>query len=792
MSGNDDSGGGAGRHAALEMLERLPEELRALPQWCCADADGRPFVPGGRPASTAAPSTWSSFGACCQAVRDGALSADGTPLVHVGFVLATGGPFTIVDLDDKVRDPATEKQRARHREILDAFGGRTTEGPRCSTYIERSRSGRGYHIIGRGSVPKGLHRDHVEVYSEKHFMVCTGDAVNAVTVADCQELLDVLAREMDRATAEPSELVETPEDPDDVDASDRDLVEMAVRAADGEKFTALCNGRWQEVRNELGVCPYPSQSEADLALMSLFCFYTQVNEQVRRLFRYSRLADRPKADRRDYIERTLAKARSGQPPPVDAEALREQAAVVVAGAARTVPTTGALTCPAGLVGELAWYFYTSAFKPVPEVAIVAALGFVAGIAGRQFNTSTGAGLNLYLILLGETGIGKECGKDGIERLMNEVCKVVPIADRFMGPAHIASGQALIRRLDEQPCLVSVLGEFGKELRRITSPRANTAEQALVKVLLGLYSQSGQAKKLRESVYADKEKNTRIVQSPSFTLVGESTPDTFFEGLDESHIADGLVPRFLTVSCEAKRPPSNRSANAPPPADLVRRVANLVEVVERMAALNQFTEVSHSAGADSLLWEFDAEGDGRINSAGRGEDVVRHAWNRAHLHALKVASALAVGCWLALDDPRRQHPPPLITGGQATWAIDLVRSSVNAVLGRFERGDVGGGDEAKAEATVRRKVLALLGMTAEERSRVRGVPKSMPDGLIPYAYLRDQTKRVPPFNTARGLLDSVLAQMVRGEALEKLTLAQARQLIKGHKGGDVYVLGPEWK
>ncbi len=104
------------------------------------------------------------------------------------------------------------------------------------------------------------------------------------------------------------------------------------------------------------------------------------------------------------------------------------------------PADAALTRPPGLLGDFADYVYASASMPVLEVAVVAALGLVAGIAGRQWNTGGDpAGLNLYLVLLGKTGIGKEAGQRAIARLLSHVRRQVPSIDAFVGPSAFASG-----------------------------------------------------------------------------------------------------------------------------------------------------------------------------------------------------------------------------------------------------------------------------------------------------------------------------------------------------------------
>jgi len=188
------------------------------------------------------------------------------------------------------------------------------------------------------------------------------------------------------------------------------------------------------------------------------------------------------------------------------------------------------------------------------------------------------------------------------------------------------------------------------------------------------------------------------------------------------------------------------------------------------------------GAEALLDEFDQRVDEAINDA-KGR-IERHIWNRAHLNAWKVASAVAVGC-----EPRN----PVVEPPHARWAIDLVGRSVQTVLSRFERGEVGGGDTARAEFVVRRKVADFLAMSREQRSNPNlSIPESMRHGpFIPYAYIFKQTKGLQPFKDKDWLLRNTLEEMVRIGALHRLSPEEARQQFKT-RGGDVYTVGPQWQ
>ena len=760
------------------MLSNIPFELQQLDQWVCAGPDKVPLNPRtGRKADPTDRRTWGSFQEALQC---------GYP--HIGFVLSEEDPYTIIDLDDptlnsdgqpETDEELVEERRARHLRIIEAF----------PSYSEVSQSGRGIHIICKGSVPKGVRRDRVEVYSTERYMICTGVIYRPLPIIDCQEFLDALYAQISVNQHQSVELKQI-----DGHLSDDEILTMAVKAANSDKFARL----WEGVFDD-----YPSQSEADFALLSMLAFYTKDNEQVRRLFRQSALGQREKAVRNDsYINIALGKIRALQPPEIDfTESLKAgaklTAEITTSGGseepAEETPEEGPdaseekpvhkeqpVDFPPGLIGDLAEYFYSSSIRPVRQISLVGAIGLLAGIVGRTYNINS-TGLNQYLILIAKTGSGKESIATNIDSMVTAVRSSVPSVDQFIGPGTFASGQGLVRVLDKQNCFVSVLGEFGFTLKSICSQKASASQEMLKKVLLDIYAKSGFSKTLRPSVYSDSDRNTKVVQAPNVTIVGESTPETFYEGLDSSLIAEGLIPRFHIFEYNGPRPPRNKNAFHPPDRELVNRFGEVLAIALTAEQNRVCCPVQVDQSAQSILDDFDAHADRKINSA--SHDVVLQLWNRAHLKALKLAALVAVG-----SNPHQ----PIVDSNSASWAIRLIEQDIDRLLAHFATGDIGSGD-TKMEADIRRAVTDYLGMSKTRRAEYGVSEKLRAAPVVPLSFLRRRLRPLASFRThrlgANAALSTALKAMTEARELELVPAGQA--LLKFGVHSPIYCVGPEW-
>lgn len=162
----------------MNRFENIPETLREFDQWVIVNADSKIPINAdtGEPASSSDPATWSSFNKAVRRVNEGSAS-------NIGYVFDDDG-IVGIDIDAGYdEDGFITPEAAR---ILGA----------CRSYTERSRSGRGFHILVGGHLPfKGKNNlKGVEIYIDSRYFIMTGDVLLYSRIVENQEAVDYVLK----------------------------------------------------------------------------------------------------------------------------------------------------------------------------------------------------------------------------------------------------------------------------------------------------------------------------------------------------------------------------------------------------------------------------------------------------------------------------------------------------------------------------------------------------------------------------------------------------------------------
>jgi hypothetical protein len=702
-------------------FNRIPVELREYTQWVCwryEQTNGKkptkiPYDPvTGLRASTTNPETWRTFSDALEAFASGNYSG-------IGFVLSNSDPFTFIDLDDPGDDPDIMQG---HNNILAQFS---------NTYSELSPSGKGIHIIGKAKLETACKRHHVELYDKERYMTMTGDVYNDAPIDNIQTMVWKLYGEMGGKPQ--SKLNDVPHNPERY--TDAQVWAKAASADNGALFRKLWAGDWSD---------YPSQSEADFALIDYLQFHSGNIDQIIRMFRDSGLGKRNKAMRDDYVAamvaRSFDRAQATVLPSTKEYAEKLQAEVkswqqefherVEVG-----PRPFVDMLPDGLVQDIAGYIYNSAPYPLAEGSILGAMALVDGIAGRTYNVAGDVGLNQFLLLLATSGTGKEAIKDGIMRLVNGLGEK---GHGFIGPGHIASGQALNKWMaqNERYCVLSILPEFGPTMRALSYARSGSNDDALRGFLLKIYTANGRGKVLGELAYSDQSKNIAVMQSPSLTLLTEAEPEGFYRSFDRDMISGGLIPRFTMIEYRGPLPVLNTTRQLQVNPLLLNRLGILVDIVQQLSVSNTIIDVKEEQHAADLLRDYNNYA--RQQSFNSTEIELKPLWNRSHIRVYKIAGTLG------LRDPHN----PLITQRDVDFAIAVEQQYVNNLISRLSAGTIGDPQSELRQEQFVYEVLAdyvvsdYNDLSSSHRSRI--TPEMKRDLVIPKAFLQMRTATAAPF------------------------------------------------
>ncbi|PHG70364.1 phage/plasmid primase, P4 family [Bacillus toyonensis] len=239
-------------------FNEIPTELKNLPQWVLWRKEERngkftkiPYQFNGEMAQANNRRTWSTFATAVKFYLEG--DYDG-----IGFVFSRQDNYVGIDLDTCCVDG---KLNTFATEIIDTL----------DSYTEFSPSGKGIHIIIKGSLPQSVlgtgrknTKHGLEIYSYGRFFTFTGNRENSNDVYDrTDELAEVFEQYFDDSDIQGRvNLAEF--EKDEIKISNEALWEKMFRSKNGDEIRSLYNGNL--INND--------HSATDLALCNHLAFWT--------------------------------------------------------------------------------------------------------------------------------------------------------------------------------------------------------------------------------------------------------------------------------------------------------------------------------------------------------------------------------------------------------------------------------------------------------------------------------------------------------------------------------------
>jgi len=310
----------------------------------------------------------------------------------------------------------------------------------------------------------------------------------------------------------------------------------------------------------------------------------------------------------------------------------------------------------------------------------------------------------------------------------------------------ASGQALVKACASNPCFVNVAGEWGRKLQRMsTENRVDGPMQHLRTVMTNLYQKSGPNSVVGGLMYSNQEQNITSVNGVAYSMIGETTPGTFYDSLTEQMMEDGFLSRFTMVEYNGIRPPQNQN----PITTLSPELKFMIEqiAIQAQSLLSKFETqmVGIEPEARQVLHHFNEECDYNINKT--DNESWRQMWNRAHLKVMRIAALLAVG---------DNYIQPRITIDHLNWALEFIRRDIRIMERRVMSGDIGTTDHSRT----RKLADVIFTYFKKPIARSYKVPEGMRENsIIPYNYLTVRVGNLSaftksPYGARRALSDAI--------------------------------------
>ena len=332
-----------------------------------------------------------------------------------------------------------------------------------------------------------------------------------------------------------------------------------------------------------------------------------------------------------------------------------------------------LTSIPGVLDQVRVMFEKSAISPDPVLAIATALALGSVAVGRKYHTDQNNFGVLYLLVIAETGVGKENIKNVIEQ-----CLFDAELDHLVGGGGFTSGGAVFSQLLQQPSSISIIDEFGADIANARS-KGMTYKASYLKVITEAWGRCHSL--MRPETYSQMSgqkspsSSERMVWFPSLTLVGMTNPVGFWDAATGDDLATGVINRWALMASSAERQPfsfSRRSLDSTPSGVVgwLREVRSDNELgALRIASLKPLQrQVRFSEAAKEVITDLSRQvllDQEKLRV--RGLDAVLS-------REVEMAMRIALICAIS-EDPKCTE----ISEANANWAREFTRHFVGRVM-----------------------------------------------------------------------------------------------------------------
>lgn len=344
----------------------------------------------------------------------------------------------------------------------------------------------------------------------------------------------------------------------------------------------------------------------------------------------------------------------------------------------------------GVMEQIVQAATVSAYKPQPQLNLLAALIGMAACVNGEYSTASGGRFNLYGIGSLESGGGKDNPRT--------ICECIAALGKATVLGRPGSGAGLEDALEARKNQLVSIDEMAHILKSMNDDRAASHIRDIGASLLKLYSAGRSSYNKRVLAKGQGERTNPTIPNPCVSMIGFATPEGLGGAFSEENFTDGLLGRMLFVAGDptvvVRRP---RHGFSIPSA--VESILAEFKAIDPLACVGPIASIGSkvvqeaygiSAVMDALLVDMETSRSKELSVSGS-------LYARSFEKMERIAGVLAI--W---DDPTA----PVIKQDHVDWARQFVLASDAAVL-EFVKGHMHAGEIGKHANHLRMLIARIL-------------------------------------------------------------------------------------